>query len=62
MREFGKAVLKDLFSNTPNSSRSLPEMADTLLNKFCTLPKGHQSGSLGGELAGGEGLGSNPRS
>lgn len=29
-------------------------MADTPLNKFCTLPKGHQSGSLGDELAGGE--------
>lgn len=54
MRGCGGAILKDLLSNTPNSSKSLPDMADTPLNKFCTLPKGHQSGSLVDEPAGGE--------
>lgn len=29
-------------------------MANTPLNKFCTLPNGHQSGSLGDESAAGE--------
>lgn len=54
MRGFREATLKDLLSNTPNSSKSLPDMANTPLNKFGTLPKGHQSGSLGDESAGGE--------
>lgn len=29
MRGFGGAVLKDLLSNTPNSSKSLPDRANT---------------------------------
>lgn len=40
MREFGKAVLKDLLSN-PKLFQVSSRDGDTLLNKLCTLPKGH---------------------
>lgn len=38
MREFGKAVLKDLVL-TPNSSRSLPEMATLYLISSALYPR-----------------------
>lgn len=40
VREFGKAVLKDLLSN-PKLFQVSSRDGDTLLNKLCTLPKGH---------------------